>query len=494
MIVKIIYCLAQICENVSMYAIKYGEEFHPHLASFVAAVWQLLTSTGLQVGFTSPLPNLTYFQCKYDLLVSTALGFLGSVAEQTGNNSLFSDGNALKTICEQVILPNVGYRQEDEELFEDNPEEWIRRDLEGSDQATRRRASCDLIRSLSRNFEQQITEIFGQHINSALNSYNTNKSDWKSKEAAVFLVASLGTKKKTERHGVTETSEILPVVQFWDEHISQDMADAAPPIMAATIKFLALFRLIIGADRLTQALPALAQLLTHKSAVVAGYAAFAIEKILMTRDPKTKQPLVDSKRVEPVQDQLLLQLGQIVNQSENELAARALSRLLALQKDLLAPKLPEVINMLTLRLKQLCANPARPNFNHNLFECIALSIRILCKAHPSAAASFEESLMPTFGEILEKDIGELVPYVFQIMALLLQVQNGCPATYVNMYPQLLLPVLWEASGNVQPLVLLLSTFIEKNPQESAKKEFIHNIFFFVICFLIFFFVFLIVFE
>ena len=161
MLVKITDCLAQICENVSMYAIKYGEEFHPHLASFVAAVWQLLTSTGLQVCSTYPLLNLTYFQCKYDLLVSTALGFLGSVAEQTGNNSLFSDGNALKTICEQVILPNVGYRQEDEELFEDNPEEWIRRDLEGSDQATRRRAACDLIRSLSRNFETQITEIFG---------------------------------------------------------------------------------------------------------------------------------------------------------------------------------------------------------------------------------------------------------------------------------------------------------------------------------------------
>ena len=31
-----------------MYAIKYGEEFHPHLQNFVSAVWQLLTSTGLQ--------------------------------------------------------------------------------------------------------------------------------------------------------------------------------------------------------------------------------------------------------------------------------------------------------------------------------------------------------------------------------------------------------------------------------------------------------------
>ena len=59
--VKITDCLAQICENVSMYAIKYGEEFHPHLASFVAAVWQLLTSTGLQVGSTYPTPNRNIF-------------------------------------------------------------------------------------------------------------------------------------------------------------------------------------------------------------------------------------------------------------------------------------------------------------------------------------------------------------------------------------------------------------------------------------------------
>ena len=119
----------------------------------------------------------------------------------------------------KVIMPNVGFREQDQELFEDNPEEFIRRDLEGSDQATRRRAACDLIRSLSRNFEKQITEIFGAHINMALERYQANKDEWRLKESAVFLVAALGTKKKTERHGVTETSEILPVVQFWDQHI-----------------------------------------------------------------------------------------------------------------------------------------------------------------------------------------------------------------------------------------------------------------------------------
>jgi len=54
--------------------------------------------------------------------------------------------------------------ESDEELFEDNPEEYIRRDIEGSDVDTRRRAACDLVKALSRYFEPQITEVFGQYI------------------------------------------------------------------------------------------------------------------------------------------------------------------------------------------------------------------------------------------------------------------------------------------------------------------------------------------
>lgn len=52
----------------------------------------------------------------------------------------------------------------DEELFEDNPEEYIRRDIEGSDVDTRRRAACDLVKSLSRYFEPQMTQIFAQYV------------------------------------------------------------------------------------------------------------------------------------------------------------------------------------------------------------------------------------------------------------------------------------------------------------------------------------------
>lgn len=52
----------------------------------------------------------------------------------------------------------------DEELFEDNPEEYTRKDIEGSDVDTRRRAACDLVNTLSQHFEQRIMDIFGQYL------------------------------------------------------------------------------------------------------------------------------------------------------------------------------------------------------------------------------------------------------------------------------------------------------------------------------------------
>jgi len=52
----------------------------------------------------------------------------------------------------------------DEELFEDNPEEYIRRDIEGSDVDTRRRAACDLVKALSKEFEQITMSSFGLYV------------------------------------------------------------------------------------------------------------------------------------------------------------------------------------------------------------------------------------------------------------------------------------------------------------------------------------------
>eukprot|EP00057_Strongylocentrotus_purpuratus_P012730 XP_011667204.1 PREDICTED: exportin-2-like [Strongylocentrotus purpuratus] len=98
---------------------KYDEEFQEYLPNFVMAVWNLLVSTGAQV--------------KYDLLISNAIQFLASVADRDHYKHLFESPDTLKGICEKVIVPNMEFRGADEELFELNPEEYIRRDIEGSE-------------------------------------------------------------------------------------------------------------------------------------------------------------------------------------------------------------------------------------------------------------------------------------------------------------------------------------------------------------------------
>lgn len=57
---------------------------------------------------------------------------------------------------------------------------------------------------------------------------------------------------------------------------------------------------------------------------------------------------------------------------------------------------------------------------------------------------------------------EFLPYVFQVMSLLLEIHsNSIPSSYMALFPHLLQPVLWERSGNIPPLVRLLQAYLQK---------------------------------
>jgi exportin-2 (importin alpha re-exporter) len=82
--------------------------------------------------------------------------------------TLFQDPTILKSICERVVIPNLELRESDLELFEDNPVEYIRRDIEGSDSDTRRKSATDLVKGLRKNYEGVVTQICYTYINGML--------------------------------------------------------------------------------------------------------------------------------------------------------------------------------------------------------------------------------------------------------------------------------------------------------------------------------------
>jgi exportin-2 (importin alpha re-exporter) len=74
----------------------------------------------------------------------------------------------------------------------------------------------------------------------------------------------------------------------------------------------------------------------------------------------------------------------------------------------------------------------------------------------------EGQVLPPLQSILQQDIAEFMPYVFQIMTQLLYAHSeGIPAFYGSLVTALTQPVLWESSGNIPALAGLLQAYVQK---------------------------------
>lgn len=457
---------SQICDNIGLYAHKYEEEFQPYMEQFVTAVWNLLLTTGTAT--------------KFDLLVSNAIQFLASVADRPHYKALFENENVLSSICEKIIVPNMEMRDCDVELFEDNPEEFIRRDLEGSDVDTRRRAACDLVKGLSRHFEEKITQIFGVYVQSMLAQYSASpKANWKSKDAALYLVTSLATRAKTAKHGITQTNQLVNLGEFCTMHILPELQNYAntpefPVLKADCVKYALTFRSQLPPEAVKAALPALIQLLKFPAVVLHTYAAAAIDKILIMKN-SSGAALVTAQELGPHTEDLLKNLFgafEFPGSTENEYVMKAVMRSFSALQNSVVPYLAHLLPPLTNKLAQAAKNPTRPHYNHYLFESLSLSIRIVCQNNPQAVSSFEQVLFPVFEEILKTDVQEFVPYVFQIMSLMLELhcEGKVPEPYMALFSFLLVPLLWERPANIHPLVRLLQAFISRGPAQVIGQD------------------------
>eukprot|EP00731_Ephydatia_muelleri_P027401 Em0019g274a len=422
---------SQICETVAMFAQKYDEDFSGYLPKFVQAIWNLLVTTDIKP--------------KHDGLVSNALEFLASVSERPAYKDLFANPSTLQSICEKVILPNLQFREADEELFEDNPEEYVHRDLEGSDVGTRRHSACNL-------------------------NYAENPvGNWRSKDSALYLIAAIATRSKTTKHGATKTSELVNVADIFQSQCLPDLHRAAvneqPVLKADAIRYVVTFRSVLPRDILVGVVPLMGIHLTSSSHVVHTYAAHCLEKLLVLRD-SAGSLVMRPEDIKPHFEGLLVNLFAALKfetSQQNEYVMKAILRSMSTMKDNLVPYSEILLKELSTKLAAVSLNPTKPHFNHYLFESICCIIRYTGKAD-NKIETFEAALFPIIESILVRDVSEFVPYVFQILSLMLELRpSPIPPPYMVIFPLLLTPALWERTGNIAALVRLLRAFIEKCP-------------------------------
>lgn len=365
-------------------------------------------------------------------------------------------------------------------MFEDNPEEYIRKDIEGSDIDTRRRAVSDLVRTLSQHFEGKIVELFSQYLTVLLQRYKADpKNNWRSKDTAIYLVTTLASKGATQKHGVTQASQLVPLPQFCQSDIIPELerrdVNEMPVLKADALKFLMTFRTMLG-QQIVTTIPQVIRHLQSDSFVVHSYAACNLEKMLIMKDV-AGHPLITQEVLAPLGEAVVGGLFSALtkpNSGENEYIMKAIMRSFSTLNEHTMPYMAAALPKLTEILTQVAKNPSKPHFNHYLFETIALSIKIVCKIEPNAVTSFEEALFPQFQNILQADIMEFLPYVFQMLSLLMEIRQtigSVPDPYLALFPCLLSPILWERPGNITPLIRLMCTFVKQaSPQIQAQGK------------------------
>ncbi|KAF9905820.1 importin-alpha export receptor, partial [Lobosporangium transversale] len=453
---------ASICEVVELYSKRYEEDF-TSLPEFIQTSWTLLTTLGLEP--------------KNDMLVSKAMSFLTSVVKNGRHRSMFSSTDVLSQLCEKVVLPNMGLRESDEELFEDEPIEYIRRDLEGSDSETRRRAATELVRGLLDQFPTEVTAIITNYIQHYLQRYNSNVAqNWKDKDAAMFLLTSIAAKSVGSQFGARETNTEVNILDFFEKNVIPDLnapvSGAIHPILKVdAIKYLYTFRSQFSKDQLLAALPLLIRHLESTNYAVYTYASICIERILFMRASGTTGPMLfSSDDIAPLAETLisnlfrLIELGQTPEKlAENDYLMKCAMRVVLTVREKMMPLVSLCLARLTAIVQAVSSNPSNPKFNHYVFESIGALIRFICNANPEASEQFENLLFQPFQVILQQDIAEFTPYVFQLLSQLLSYSTRAELSpsYQAMLPPLVQPMLWQQQGNIPALVKLLQAYLQK---------------------------------
>ncbi|KAG7713014.1 hypothetical protein KL949_005308 [Ogataea haglerorum] len=448
------------CELIQLYTTRYQEELGSIITEFIRTIWDLLSSIGTQP--------------KYDILASKALQFLTIIASLEQYNSTLKSEKALEEITEKIILPNVMIRESDEELFEDDPIEYTRRDLEGSDSDTRRRASTDFLRALKENKEQDVTQVVMNYVNHYLASFQSNPTNWKSKDLAICLFSSIAAKGSITNAGITSTNLLVDVVEFFSQYVAQDLVNETshPILKVDAIKYIFTFRNQLTKQQLIEAFPLLSSHFQDDNYVVYTYAAITIEKILSLRNPSSHQQLLFSKTDIPVPvfNNLLTNLFRLMfgkgespeKLAENEFLMKCVMRILLTAEDSLSEKAPQLLQQLMKIVDIIGRNPSNPKFSHYTFE----SICVLIRYNNNQIIEIFDLLKPCMLSILAQDIHEFIPYAFQILSYCLEVypkSSEMPPEYEQLIKPLCSPAVWELRANIPAIERLLAAIIKFKP-------------------------------
>ncbi|KAJ6474605.1 CAS/CSE protein [Mycena vitilis] len=462
------------------------------IESFMEGVWTMIGNNNM--------PGLSD-----DGLVSQSLRFVSATIRSNHYASLFS-GATLSTIIQSIVVPNVLFRTSDEEMFTDDPLEFIRLSLfdsastssaglasGGADGRTRRQAAADVLKALvGSGFEREATAEVEKWVQMGLAQYNSASvqdrvegEGWKAKDGAVYLMMAVATRGSTSQLGVTSTNTLVDVVQFFSSHVFADLdaqeGSVHPILQVDAIRYLLSFRNQLTKDQLLSVLPLLVRHLASQNYVTYTYAAITIDRILSIR--RDNANLFAQADIHDLAPNLLATLlskiesaGTAEKVAENDHLMKSAMRVILTARQTLTPGYEQTLSRLVGILGVISKNPSNPLFDQYIFESISGLMRFVVEGTPTTLPTFEGALFGPFTFIIQQDIEQYIPYVFQLLAQMLSLHSGeVPDQYRPLLPLLFTPATWQQKGSIPGLVKLLKAFLARDSTQMMASGQIANV-------------------
>jgi len=423
-----------------------------------------------------------------DILYSKYFRFFNIVILDPEYKKVIGTSKIIKEICDKVIMQNVELKQNAIDEFNENPGDYINRELIKNDSVSRRKACCDFLKNLSINFEETVVPFFLDLINQNMGQYNNQGgNNWKDCETAITIMIAISARNVTRKHGASSCPRFVVIENIFDTiftNFVQNHKTTNKFVVAACLKFVCTFRSMIGVKKICESFKHILSLLLSDCPGLILFSAYTLNQLLSTVEQYVANN--DNHGVTEIYEMLPGVLQHLLKQTltsdddspivNSEILVKATIHMFVIFKhravEMIADHFDSVLTMLIEKIKLLAETPANATYTHNLYELLCVLIRISYQINSESIKLFEGLLFPVFEFVFSKQLVDSIPYVLQMIGMLLEVQLGSENisdAYEAMIKPLIEPQLWEHSANIQPVITLLNSIMLTIPSKLDKN-------------------------
>ena len=189
-----------------------------------------------------------------------------------------------------LILPNIIISEEEEDLAESEPMEFVKMFLEDANEDTRRCSCGQLMKVLIKQFPQDINRLVLEQQNTVLSAFITsNQTYWKQMDALILLLSGVFPLLYTPRNGASSVATTPEhIVELYNNLVSPQLTNPSFPILKTScLKFVYVYRNQFPKEMLLDIMGKVITFLDSNNVLLSSYAASTLERLLMIKENNT---------------------------------------------------------------------------------------------------------------------------------------------------------------------------------------------------------------